>query len=112
MVWEASLLYYEQIVLGLAEELKQLRIAANALWPKTTIATAAVQNLLGGDFLIQRSRTTDIVADAAFHILQKPSFECTGNFFIDEDVLREQGVTDFTKYAVNPEQKLMMDLFI
>lgn len=100
------------VILGLAEELKQQRIAANALWPKTTIATAAVQNLLGGDFLIQRSRTTDIVAEAAFHILQRHSFECTGNFFIDEEVLREQGVTDFTKYAVNPEQKLMMDLFI
>lgn len=100
------------VVLGLAEELKQQRIAANALWPKTTIATAAVQNLLGGDFLIQRSRTPEIVADAAFHILQRPSFECTGNFFIDEDVLRAEGVSDFTHYAVNPEQKLMMDLFI
>lgn len=100
------------IVLGLAEELKQQRIAVNALWPKTTIATAAVQNLLGGDFLMQRSRTTDIVADAAYHILQQPSFESTGNFFIDEEVLSKQGVTDFTKYAVNPEMKLMMDLFV
>ena len=100
------------VILGLAEEMKPHRIAANALWPKTTIATAAVQNLLGGDFLIQRSRTPEIVADAAFHILQKPSYECTGNFFIDEDVLREQGVTDFTSYAVNPQQKLMMDLFL
>lgn len=100
------------VVLGLAEELKEHRIGVNALWPKTTIATAAVQNLLGGDFLIQRSRTTDIVADAAIEILQRPSFECTGNFFIDEDILREKGVTDFTKYAVNPEQKLMQDLFV
>lgn len=100
------------VVLGLAEELKQQRIAANALWPKTTIATAAVQNLLGGDFLIQRSRTPEIVADAAFQILQRPSFECTGNFFIDEEVLRAEGITDFTHYAVNPEQKLMMDLFV
>jgi len=100
------------IVLGLAEELRQYRIAANGLWPKTTIATAAVKNLLGGDFLIQRSRTTEIVADAAFYILQKPSFETTGNFFIDEDVLRSEGITDFTKYAVNPDQKLMMDLFL
>jgi citronellol/citronellal dehydrogenase len=100
------------IVLGLAEELKKHRIAVNALWPKTTIATAAVQNLLGGDFLIQRSRKPEIVADAAYHILQRPSFECTGNFFIDEDVLQEQGVSDFTSYAVNPEHKLMMDLFI
>ena len=100
------------IVLGLAEELKQYRIAANALWPRTTIATAAVKNLLGGDFLIQRSRTVEIVADAAFFILQKPSFETTGNFFIDEDVLQQEGITDFGRYAINPEQKLMNDLFL
>ncbi len=100
------------VALGLSEELRKDRIAANALWPKTTIATAAVQNLLGGDFLIQRSRKPEIVADAAFHILQRPSFECTGNFFIDEDVLKAEGVTDFTHYAVNPQHKLMSDLFI
>jgi citronellol/citronellal dehydrogenase len=100
------------IVFGLAEELKSQRIGVNGLWPKTTIATAAVQNLLGGDFLIQRSRKPEIVADAAFHILQRPSYECTGNFFIDEEVLQKEGVTDFTHYAVNPEQKLMMDLFL
>lgn len=100
------------VILGLAEELKQWRIAANALWPKTTIATAAVKNLLGGDFLMQRSRTPEIVADAAYYILKKPSFETTGNFFIDEDVLKGEGVTDFGKYAVNPDQKLMNDLFL
>lgn len=100
------------VVYGLAEELKPHRIAANALWPKTTIATAAVENLLGGDFLVQRSRTPEIVADAAFHILQRPSYDCTGNFFIDEEVLAAEGVTDFTHYAVNPAQKLMNDLFI
>jgi len=100
------------IVLGLAEELKQYRIAANALWPRTIIATAAVKNILGGDFLIQRSRTPEIVADAAFYILQKPSFETTGNFFIDEDVLKSEGITDFGKYAINPDQKLMNDLFL
>jgi citronellol/citronellal dehydrogenase len=100
------------IILGLAEELKQFRIAANALWPRTTIATAAVKNVLGGDFLIQRSRTPEIVADAAFYILQKSSFETTGNFFIDEDVLQKEGVTDFVKYAINPDQKLMNDLFL
>jgi citronellol/citronellal dehydrogenase len=100
------------VVFGLAEELKKHRIGVNALWPKTTIATAAVQNLLGGDFLIQRSRKPEIVADAAYYILQRPSFECTGNFFIDESVLEEQGIKDFTPYAVNPQQKLMMDLFI
>ena len=100
------------VILGLAQELKTHRIAANALWPKTTIATAAVQNLLGGDFLMQRSRKPEIVAEAAYYILQRPSFECTGNFFIDEDVLKAEGFTDFTEYAVNPEQKLMMDLFL
>ena len=100
------------IILGLSEELKQYRIAANALWPKTIIATAAVKNVLGGDFLIQRSRTPEIVADAAFYILQKPSFESTGNFFIDEDVLFSEGITYFSKYAINPENKLMNDLFL
>jgi len=100
------------IVIGLAEELKQHRIAANALWPRTTIATAAVKNLLGGEFLIQRSRTPEIVADAAFYILQKASDECTGNFFIDEDVLKGEGITNLEKYAVNPEQKLVTDLFL
>jgi citronellol/citronellal dehydrogenase len=100
------------IVLGLSEELRKDNIAVNALWPKTTIATAAVQNLLGGDFLMQRSRTPEIVADAAFYILQKPASECTGNFFTDEEILEKEGITDFTKYAVNPQQKLMADLFI
>ena len=100
------------VIMGLAEELKKDRIAANALWPKTTIATAAVQNLLGGDFLIQMSRTPEIVAEAAFHILSKPSGKCTGNFFIDEEVLRDAGINDFDKYAVNKTQKLMTDIFL
>jgi len=100
------------IVLGLAEELKQFRIAANALWPKTTIATAAVQNLLGGDFLMQMSRTPEIVAEAAYHIFKRSSTECTGNFFIDEEVLKQEGVIDLEKYAVNPQQKLMTDIFL
>jgi citronellol/citronellal dehydrogenase len=100
------------IVMGLSEELKPFRIAANALWPQTTIATAAVKNLLGGEFLIQRSRTPEIVADAAYYILQKPSDNCTGNFFIDEEVLKKEGITNFDKYAVNPGQKLVTDLFL
>lgn len=100
------------VVMGLAEELKGHKIAANALWPKTTIATAAVQNLLGGDFLMQKSRTPEIVADAAYAILKRSSAACTGNFFIDEDVLKEEGITDFGKYAVNPQQSLMPDIFI
>lgn len=100
------------IVAGLSEELKSDKIAVNALWPKTTIATAAVQNLLGGDFLVQKSRTPDIVADAAFYILNKPSEECTGNFFIDEEVLQKEGIKDFDTYAVNPNELLVRDLFI
>jgi citronellol/citronellal dehydrogenase len=100
------------MILGLAEELKPHKIAANGLWPKTTIATAAVQNLLGGDFLMQMSRTPDIVAEAAYHILRRPSTECTGNFFIDEEVLKQEGITYFEKYAVNPQQKLMNDIFL
>lgn len=100
------------IVLGLAEELKQHKIGVNALWPQTTIATAAVKNLLGGDFLVQRSRTPEIVADAAYYILKRSSVECTGNFFIDEEVLASEGVSDFKKYAVNTEMELMKDLFV
>ena len=100
------------IVAGLAEELKQYSIAANALWPKTTIATAAVQNLLGGDALMQMSRTPDIVAEAAFHILKQPSKDCTGNFFLDEDVLAKEGITELSVYAVNPDKGLMKDIFL
>src|SRR5215203_1690871 len=100
------------IVLGLSEELRQYKIAANALWPKTTIATAAIQNLLGGDVLMQMSRTPEIVAEAVYYILSRPSTECTGNFFIDEDVLKREGITDLEKYAVNPGQKLMKDIFL
>jgi citronellol/citronellal dehydrogenase len=100
------------IVLGLSEELKKNNIAVNALWPRTTIATAAVQNLLGGDALMKMSRTPEIVADAAFTILSKPSAECTGNFFIDEEVLGKEGITDFSKYAMDETQGLMRDIFL
>jgi citronellol/citronellal dehydrogenase len=100
------------IILGLAEELKKDKIAANALWPKTTIATAAVQNLLGGDALMRLSRTPEIVADAAYAIVSKPSAACSGNFFIDEDVLAKEGITDLSKYAVDPSQQLMTDIFL
>ena len=100
------------IALGLAGELKKYNIAANALWPKTTIATAAVQNILGGDALMKMSRTPDIIADAAYFILRKPSTECTGNTFIDEDVLAEEGITNLDHYAVTPGGKLYKDLFI
>ncbi len=100
------------IVLGLAEELRKDKIAVNALWPRTTIATAAVQNLLGGDALMKMSRKPEIVADAAFAIISKPSTICTGNFFIDEEVLSKEGVTDFSKYAMDEAQVLMRDIFL
>ena len=100
------------IALGLAGELKQFGIAANTLWPRTTIATAAVKNLLGGEMLINMSRKPDIVADAVFYILQRPSGECTGNSFIDEAILAEEGITDLDKYSVVPGGKLYTDLFL
>ncbi|MBV8423864.1 MAG: NAD(P)-dependent oxidoreductase [Candidatus Eremiobacteraeota bacterium] len=98
--------------LGMAEELRPQGIAVNSLWPLTTIDTAAVRNLLGGDAAARVSRTPEIVADAAYEILTRPSRECTGNFFIDEEVLRDAGVTDFAKYANDPSAKLNPDLFI
>jgi citronellol/citronellal dehydrogenase len=100
------------IAWGLAEELKKDRIAANTLWPRTTIATAAVQNLLGGEMLMKMSRKPEIIADAAFHILKRPSGSCTGNFFIDEQVLAEEGITDLSGYSVVPGAQLYTDLFL
>lgn len=97
------------VTLGLARELADDGIKANTLWPLTTIATAAVNNLLGGDAMMQMSRTPAIVADAAYAIL---SGDRTGEHLIDEDVLRESGVTDFEQYRVNPERDLMVDLFV
>ncbi len=99
-------------VLGLAQELKAAGVAVNALWPQTIIATAAVRNLMGGEALSQAARYPTIMADAAFAILQRESTLCTGNFFIDEEVLRAEGITDFDAYAVDPGVKLMKDLFV
>ena len=100
------------IAYGLSEELKKYKIAANTLWPRTTIDTAAVRNLLGGEALAKMSRTPDIIADAAYYILSKPSDECTGNFFIDEDVLAKEGITDLNHYSVVPGARLYTDLFL
>jgi citronellol/citronellal dehydrogenase len=100
------------MALAWAAEFKKYNIASNALWPATTIATAAVKNLLGGEALINMSRTPQIVADAAFYILTKNASVCTGNNFIDEKVLQEEGITDFEKYAVTPNGKLYPDLFL
>ena len=100
------------IAIGLAGELKKYKIAANTLWPETTIATAAVMNLLGGEALIKLSRSPEIVADAAFYILGKSSETCTGNCFIDKEVLKNEGITDLEKYAITPGGKLYPDLFL
>lgn len=88
------------------------RIASNTLWPKTVIATAAIRNLPGGDNLYACSRYPSIVADAAFHILKREPSSCSGQSFIDEDVLREEGFTDLDKYAVDPTRPLVPDFFI
>ena len=99
-------------VLGMAEEFREQGVAVNALWPKTAIATAAVQNLLGGEEAIRGCRQPEIVADAAYEIFSRNSRECTGNFFVDEDVLRETGVTNFDPYAVQPGAALLPDFFL
>jgi len=99
-------------VLGMAEELKPEGIAVNALWPKTTIATAAIENLLGGEAVMRASRKPSIVADAAHWILTQEPAACTGNFFVDEDVMRLAGVTDLSSYAVTPGAELMPDFFL
>jgi citronellol/citronellal dehydrogenase len=99
------------VVLGLAGELRG-RIGVNALWPRTTIATAAVRNLLGGDALMRRSRTPEIVADAAALIFGKPAKSFTGNFLLDDTFLAAEGVTDFEQYRVDPTQPLQQDFFV
>jgi citronellol/citronellal dehydrogenase len=99
-------------VLGMAEEFKAQKIGVNALWPRTAIATAAVRNLLGGEEMCRRSRTPAIMADAAHAVLTQASASCTGNFFIDELLLAEQGVTDLSRYAVEPGLELITDLFV
>jgi len=100
------------MALGWSEELKEYKIASNALWPATTIATAAVKNLLGGEMLVQRSRKPEIIADAVNHILKQPSGTYTGRTLIDEEVLKEAGITDFDQYAILPGGPLQSDLFL
>jgi citronellol/citronellal dehydrogenase len=98
-------------VLGMAEEFREAGIAFNALWPRTAISTAAME-MLGGDEALQQCRTTDIMSDAAHAILIKDSRTCTGNFFIDEELLRKEGVKDFAKYSVKPGAELLPDFFL
>lgn len=99
-------------VLGMAGEFRRQGIAVNALWPRTTIATAAVQNLLGGDELTRRSRKPEIMGDAAYVIFNRSSREFTGNFCIDDEVLESAGITDLSGYAVDPSVELAPDFFV
>ena len=98
-------------VLGMAGEFRERGIAVNALWPRTTIATAAV-NMLGGDELMRMSRKPDIMADAAYAIITRPSREFTGNFCVDDDILEDEGVTDFSTYSVDPSVQPAPDFFV
>src|SRR3954452_17307174 len=98
--------------LGWAEEFREAGIASNALWPRTLVATAAVQNLLGGDAAMARARKPQVYADAAHAILTRPSRECTGNTYLCEDVLAEEGITDLSPYAYVEGAELQVDLFV
>ncbi|HEY3020610.1 MAG TPA: NAD(P)-dependent oxidoreductase [Solirubrobacteraceae bacterium] len=98
--------------LGFAAELREDGIASNALWPRTLIATAAVQNLLGGETAMARSRKPELYADAAHAVITRPSRECTGNTFLCEDVLAEEGVTDLDRYSYVPGADLQVDLYV
>jgi citronellol/citronellal dehydrogenase len=100
------------VVLGLASELRAQGIAVNALWPRTTIATAAVKNLLGGEELMRRSRRPEIIAEAAYRIFSKPARSFSGQFLIDDTFLAAEGVTDFEPYRVDPQEPLASDFFV
>ncbi len=100
------------VVLGLAGELRAKGIAVNALWPRTTIATAAIENLLGGDKVMKMSRKPEIIADAAYGLFHKPAREFTGNFLIDDSFLASEGVTDFEQYRITPGSPLAPDFFV
>lgn len=99
-------------VLGMAEEFKNVGIAFNALWPRTVIATSAVQNLLGGDAVMKGGRTAEIIADAAHIILTSEAKTHTGNFYIDDEILAKHGITDLEKYRVDPNTPLIPDFFV
>ncbi|HTC14388.1 MAG TPA: NAD(P)-dependent oxidoreductase [Steroidobacteraceae bacterium] len=99
-------------MLGMAQEYRAAGIACNALWPRTTIATAAVEFALGGPQMLRRSRKPEIMADAAHVILSRPARECTGQFLIDDQVLYDSGVRDFERYRIDPTATLLGDLFV
>ena len=96
---------------GLAEELGKHNVASNCLWPRTSLDTAAVRNVIGAE-LVKGSRKPSIYADAAYAVLKRDSSTCTGNFFLDQDVLEEEGVSNFDQYAIDPEAKLVSDFFV
>jgi citronellol/citronellal dehydrogenase len=100
------------VVLGLAGELRDRGIAVNALWPRTTVATASIRNRIGGDRVMRMSRTPDIMADAAYLVFQKPAKSFTGNFLIDDTFLAGQGVADFEKYRVDAGEPLVPMVFV
>jgi citronellol/citronellal dehydrogenase len=100
------------VALGFAAQYKEQGIASNALWPRTLIATAAVQNLLGGEAAMERARKPEIYADAAHAVLTRASRECTGNAFLCEDVLAEEGITDLDRYSYVPGSPLQVDLYV
>jgi citronellol/citronellal dehydrogenase len=100
------------VVLGLAGELRAQGIAVNALWPRTTIATAAIKNLLGGEEIMRRSRRPDILAEAAYRIFGKPARSLSGQFLIDDTFLAAEGITDFEPYRVDPQEPLAPDFFV
>jgi citronellol/citronellal dehydrogenase len=100
------------VALGLAGELRPKGIAVNALWPRTTIATSAIKNLLGGERVMRMSRTPEIMADAAYLILQKPSRSFTGHFLIDDSFLASEGVSDFSRYRADPSAPLAAAFFV
>ena len=110
--WFAPHVAYTIAKMGMSRELAPDKIAVNSLWPLTAIDTAAVRNVLGNDEMTKGCRLVSIMADAAYTILCRDSGQCTGNFYIDEAVLREEGVTDFDQYAVEPGADLFRDFFV
>jgi len=115
VAYTATKMTMSMFAMGISEELRKYKIACNTLWPLTIISTSAVKNLLGGQRAIDRSRTPAIMADAAVAIFKRNSSSCTGNFFIDQQVLEEEGMSDFAAYSTSPNHrnlKLIPDLFV
>lgn len=110
--WALAKMGMSLCVLGMAEEFKADGIAVNALWPKTVIATAAVQNVVGGDAMMKQSRKAEIMGDAARYLLRRNASDFTGQFCLDETILTSEGVSDFDQYAIDPGSPLVDDFFV